>query len=191
MSGSSFEFASHADRGEESQLPLYVAVGRFISEWETLEYRLSRLHSLLLGYPRGDAIGEYGAGKIFRERFDILKREVDRHFMAHSNQELEAMFNSIARAVTYCADRRNEIAHSIVFDVSLLEHFRYLFRINRQKPVYLLIPPAYLARKNMGDVPAYAYSAFNVDVVTDETIHCRERIVSFRRAIEPPLARRK
>ena len=74
-------------RGDFDDSLTYAGIGRVISHWEMLEYRLAVLYSTFSGKPDNfRLIREYGEPNIFRLRFEALARRAEDYFQAHSNQ---------------------------------------------------------------------------------------------------------
>lgn len=97
---------------------------------------MSRLFSACMGRPDGRVSPFYGErGRIFKERLDLLKLAVDHQFMVAPNQEQEGRFDRLVETTTWFADRRNEVAHSVVYDLSDWKEFAS----RRIKPVRLPI----------------------------------------------------
>jgi hypothetical protein len=103
----------------------------------------------------------YGDGTIFRERLKILREAACSHFVAHPDQELEGAFDEITAAVEGFANRRNDVAHSVVMPINKLTTFRERFdgvTVDGPKQ-YLLFPPLYSIRKADAEgLPSFAYS---------------------------------
>ena len=85
--------------GDANDGVLFEWVGRFISQWEHVEYNLSRLYTVFAGNPDdGETLREYGRGRIFKERIRELREAANRYFISHPAQELEAEFDAICIA---------------------------------------------------------------------------------------------
>lgn len=62
-------------RGDENDDITFSHVGRFMSEWEALEFELSRLYAFFAGTPDSvDLMQVYGTGSIFAERSRMLEQ---------------------------------------------------------------------------------------------------------------------
>jgi hypothetical protein len=102
--------------GDATQDKTYAYVGFFMSRWESLEYELSRLHSMFLdAFDETEAMRAYGKGQIFPQRLDILREAAERHFQSDPNQKREGQLEGLLTEARQYANRRNDIAHGIVF----------------------------------------------------------------------------
>lgn len=146
-------------RGDTDDAKTYEGAGRVLSQWESVEFQLSRLYSIFVGDPDGDAMQEYGRGNIFRIRLEALNMVAQRYFVSHPHQSMEAQFDCLCKAATGFADRRNEVAHGTVFAVDGLTFFAKKF--GSATPQFALIPSFYTIKKHTivdGDsAPTYAY----------------------------------
>jgi hypothetical protein len=159
----------------------FAYVGFFMSRWESLEFELSRLHSHFLGaLDETEAMRAYGSGRIFPDRIAILKRAADAHFRTSPNQKREGQFDGLLTEARGYADRRNEIAHGIVFRISEITFFR-----ERLKPQLLhrehwaLIPPLYASKAHRhSGIPGYGYAATAMDRLAQRVMNLQSRIRS-------------
>ncbi|WP_157775396.1 hypothetical protein [Hartmannibacter diazotrophicus] len=155
-----------------------------MSAWEGLEFELSRLHSYFCNDPDGDAITEYGSGRIFRDRIDILSRKADSYFVGHCSQTKEARFSEIVRVATHLSGTRNDIAHGIVMDVSGIQHFVQTIKlIEKGIPQYLLVPPIHTIRKHINGLPEYALNSKQLKLFAKTTIDFFQSVAQFRKSL--------
>jgi hypothetical protein len=172
-------------RGDDSAAQTFEWAGRVISQWVHIEFQLGLLYSVLAGRPNHAAtVREYGAaGKIFRERLRHLRRTANHFFVANCHQELEAEFHQICLASEGFADRRNEVAHAVVFPSVFLPSFvedRRQARLER----WALAPPYFEGRQfNTEDFPAYAYTSRELNELVIRLIALQKRIESFSVAL--------
>jgi hypothetical protein len=110
--------------GDEDCRLTFEGIGRIITIWEHVEFTLARIYSIFVGRPDTDAVHEYGAPRIFRERIALLKSASCRWEIRHPSQRLEHFRDLMCADAELLAGRRNEIAHSVVFDVSQLPYFQ-------------------------------------------------------------------
>src|SRR4051812_37914828 len=97
----------------------FEGIGRIVHRWEFIEFNLARIHSVFVGDPDGSAaLREYGNGRNISERGAIIRASFERWAALSPNQKREGQFNKFMREVVGFADRRNEIAHGIVHQVS-------------------------------------------------------------------------
>lgn len=170
--------------GDESKDITFTGIGRVISEWEAVEFGLSRIHSVFCGDPDGEALRLYGKGRIFKERHSILSAAGDQYFVTKPNQDLEGRLVRLLRATEGFADRRNEVAHGIVMAASNIEYFRIAMKIEPTELRYALMPPYYLLRKHQPDgFPAYAYNAEKLSELHKLLSDLSLQIENFRRSV--------
>ena len=90
-------------------------VGLVVTAWESGEFELARLHSVLVEDPDGASLQElYGAGNIFRDRLSALRREFDRYRVSLCCQYREGEFDYLTAAAEGFSNRRHEVAHGLV-----------------------------------------------------------------------------
>ena len=108
-------------RGDPFDDLTYAGVGRVMSQWETVEYRLAHLYSAFVGRPDDvSAIREYGAGTIFRQRIEALTRKAEAYFIKHSHHGRESEFAELLHGLSLFVERRNDVAHGIVGQIQLI-----------------------------------------------------------------------
>lgn len=138
----------------------FNAVGRVMTHWETVEFELARLYSLLVGAPDGPALHQYGAGRIFRDRLVALRQAAGKHFVQRPHQAWEAQFDFVAVRAEGFSDRRNDVAHGVVFEVSGITFFRERVGLSKGgNQQFLLIPPIYARRWHDGGLPIFCYGS--------------------------------
>jgi hypothetical protein len=137
--------------GDPIDGPTLMGIGAVIHSWELVEFEHSRLFSAAMGHPEGHVIPFYGErGRIFKERFALLKVAVDHHFIARPHQELEAHFDEVSEETARFADKRNDIAHSTVFDLTSI--FFLKDAVPSQPQNFYALPPAYaFGKRKSGD----------------------------------------
>lgn len=149
-------------RGDESEDITFAAVGRIMTAWEAVEFELSRLYTWYGGSLDSQALmAEYGKGSIFRERVAILERKAAAYFTAHPNQAREGQFSSLLEQAKGYSHRRNDIAHSMLFQIDQLTFFRNKIKTNLlHRPHYAIIPPLYAVRYATAlGLPEFAYTS--------------------------------
>jgi hypothetical protein len=148
------------DRGDDNRDTVFLGVGKVMSAWETMEFELSRLYSVLASDPDGDAMRDYGKPTIARLRLDGLWEAAERFFVKSPSQEREARLATILARVRHFVSRRNEVAHGIVYNIEPIAAFsQHLAQDARGKPQYALIAPYYQIKQHASDgMPAYAYT---------------------------------
>jgi len=177
-----FPFPTHGDSDDRIT---YEGVGRVLSQWEAIEFRLAQIYSVFVGDPNGDALKRYGAGRIFRDRFTALQTASEPYFIKRPNQELEAQLKCLGNAATGFADRRNDVAHGMVYPVNELTSFTDRFGSSPNTPQHALIPPLYLARKHGADgLPTYAYCYAELRSLEARLIILVDQMGQFFRALQ-------
>jgi len=148
---------------------VYVQVGRTLSNWEAVEFRLALLHASFLGTPNHlTALQSYGSGRIFRDRLETLRRAADSYFVSTPDQPLEGAFDLLAQEASELADHRNDIAHGIVFLVSAMGPFLKHLEDPDDPLQYALVPPLYALRKHdHRGAPRYAYSSMDLNAMAN------------------------
>jgi hypothetical protein len=165
----------------------YEWVGRIIDRWEQIEFTLARLHSVFAGDPDGSAaLRAYGAGRTVPERDAIIRAAAEKWFIRNPNQRREGRFNKFMQEVVGFSDRRNEIAHGVVHQVSGLS----FFRARTTRPDYLVqyaVIPAYhvMKRFHRGGVPKYMYSSLEMMILCDRLTTLQLLIWDFLHEISP------
>jgi hypothetical protein len=111
--------------GDDIPDETFAYVGFVMSRWESLAFELSRLHSLFLGaLDETEAMQAYGKGRIFPQRIETLAKVAEAHFRGSPCQKREGQFEELMRESLGYADRRNDIAHGIVFRIDEIALFR-------------------------------------------------------------------
>jgi hypothetical protein len=149
-------------RGDDDEHMTYAHVGRIMTRWESLEFELSRLYSWFDGaLDDTDKMREYGTGRIFRDRADALGRKADQFFMQHPDQGREGEFSELLSRARLFANRRNDIAHGILFTISRITFFRDKLKPNLlHREHYAIIPPLYAMRHHdQQGLPEFAYTS--------------------------------
>jgi hypothetical protein len=142
----------------------YEWVGRVIHRWENLEFTLARVHSVLSGDPDGStALRAYGAGRILPERNAIIRAAAEKWFTKAPHQRLEGQFDKFMQEVIGFSDRRNEIAHGIVHQVSGFTFFRERTTRADYLVQYAVIPSYHVMKRFHDDgVPKYMYGTLEM-----------------------------
>ena len=171
-------------RGDDHVHVTYEWVGRAISQWEHVEYQLSRLYSVLEGHPDEErALREYGsAGRIFRDRLGGLRASAEKWFVRSPNQELEKELELLCVEVEGFSNRRNEVAHSVVFPTDFLPFFTD-GKIAPGVRRWAVIPPFFTQRKHDSTTsyPVYAYTSRELRELQKRLQSLARRIDSFRK----------
>jgi hypothetical protein len=145
----------HGDRNDGT---LFEWVGRLMSQWEHLEFNLSRLYTVFAGSPDdGSTLREYGKGSIFKEKLKSLRECANKYFIANPHQDLEAEFDCLCIIAEGYASRRNEVAHGVSFPTRLLPFFQDK---NARPDRWAITPPYFLSRSyDQAGYAKYAYTS--------------------------------
>lgn len=149
-------------RGDEHEDITFMHVGRITTRWEFIEVEFSRLYTWFGGKLDDQILmNEYGKGSISRTRTKDLTRKADEFFIKNPDQHRESKFCSLLAQARGYADRRNDIAHGIVFRIDPITFFRERIKATLLKREhYALIPPIYSFRHaDVQGFPVYAYTS--------------------------------
>jgi hypothetical protein len=165
----------------------FAAVGRVLTEWETVEFVLGTLYSLFRGDQILKLVLEYGAlGEVFSRRYPRLKAESDSYFARYPNQSLERQFHKLLELAIGYSGRRIDVAHGFVFAVQQTSYFK--IRLGQFPPhtnQWLLVPPAYALKKNIGtDRPLYAYSSTELNALAKNLNELTTDLQNFRHVLQ-------
>jgi len=170
-------------RGDEHENSVFANVGCVRARWEAVEFELSRLHTWFGGKLDDQALmAEYGKGPIFRERAKNLERRAEKHFIAHPNQRREGEFRNLLSDCRNYAERRNDIAHGMVFRIDRITWFREQLKPKLLKREhYALVPPLYAIRyATQKGYPAFAYTSKEMIRIGQRLVKLRHSIAEFR-----------
>jgi hypothetical protein len=79
-------------RGDDDINTVYLGVGKVVSGWETVEFELARLYSVLARDPDGPCMREYGEPSVPRYRIEKLARFAEKtHFKLWPSQQAESI----------------------------------------------------------------------------------------------------
>jgi hypothetical protein len=104
------------NRGDATDLAVFAAVGRALTEWEKFEDSFANLFARFMGM-EGDALPAsraYGSIVSFRSRCAMVKAAADAFFLKEKESGAESHISKIIEFAEGLAPRRNEIAHGIV-----------------------------------------------------------------------------
>ncbi|RUX97442.1 MULTISPECIES: hypothetical protein [unclassified Mesorhizobium] len=180
-----FEFPLVGTRDESI---LFEALGRAVSRWESVEWRLATMYSLFAYDPTWTKMREYGAGTIFRKRLDSLGRIADAWFAKFPNQAAEGAFQSIVTTASGFSNRRNEFAHGIVRDLRDYVYFHTKLRLaSVTVPQFVVVPPLHSRRGKDGDfaLPAFGYSSLELDSIYNKLLRFEDEIDLFSGRLWP------
>ena len=169
--------------GDDNEDVIFTAVGRVMTQWESIEFELARLYSTFVGKPDDySALREYGRGRIFRDRLNDTKRAADAFFVTSSGQDVEGGFLEIETYTRGFSERRNDTAHGVVFKISGL--FYFADRLDpsvRNKPQFALIPMLTTIRRHDDEwFPMYAYTSRELMTLHDSLVLLSHEISEFR-----------
>ena len=175
--------------GDEDPKLTFQGVGMVMTAWESVEFELSRLYSVFASDADGESMRVYGEGKIFRDRINALRGISQKTFTASPNQNKEGCFAFIANSIEGFSQRRNEVAHGIVFPIHTLTVFRSrLPRSEQERNHFALVPPYYLGRKHDAatGVPAFVYTSSELKSLSMRLYKSLDKIKAFRKSLASP-----
>jgi hypothetical protein len=159
-------------QGDSDEDSTYAGVGRVLSEWEAVEAELAHLYARFGGRLfQDEAYYEYGASRIFAERLRDLRKAASSYFVKRPNQTAEGNFDFLAEEAERYAARRNDIAHCVVRDLSIVSDFGTGF---------WLVPSFYAFRRfGRSAMPAFAYTSIELGHLKDGLWELRARIAVY------------
>lgn len=138
--------------------------------------------------PDGDLIQFYGQERIFSKRLDVFKVALDHRFVVSPDQAEEALCEALFEEIVWCANRRNEVAHSVVYDVSTFDLVRrHMMPGFGDQPHYVALPPPYAFRRHDGDGPTYTYAQPEMSALAVYAFEMQLELRRFRHRIHPGL----
>lgn len=156
-------------KGNLSQNVLFAAIGRTLNAWEEVEIALSHLYSVFVTGDRfdGAAMHDYGAPANFNQRFGLLLRAAEQHFIRRPSQPIEGEFARLAAMVSGYSARRNDIAHGHVHYLHWIIPPRApitLLSAGRGELQWCLVPPHFRANKfTAKNLPAYVLTSREIN----------------------------
>jgi hypothetical protein len=143
---------------------------------------------VFVGDPDGSAaLRAYGVGRTVPERDAIIRAAAEIWFVKNPNQHREGQFDKFMQGVVGFSDRRNEIAHGIVHQVS---GFTF-FRAATTRADYLVqsaVIPAYhvMRRFHSSGVPKYMYGTPEMMTLYNRLIELQWSIFECLQEVNPP-----
>lgn len=159
-------------KGNASQKVLFAAMGAALNAWEEIEMSCAHLYAAFVTGDRFNYVAShaYGESLNFRDRFAMLQREAQKHFIAHPSQPIEAEFCRLAKLITGYSARRNDIAHAHALHI---EWVRDPSSTNTLLSYgsdlrWCLVPPFFKASKfTARKRPAYVLTSFEMNQYRD------------------------
>jgi hypothetical protein len=165
-----WDMPPRASIGDPTDDALYQWLGRALCAWEEYEVHLTRLFAVFSDLPidAEDTYRLYIEGNLnFSGRLQKIEKTGEKFFKRFPDQTDEGNFTSILARSKGFADRRNDIAHSVVvpglteWDASKGAFDEWIR--DKQLEEWWLLPPEYMAKKyTSGMRPAYAYVSANL-----------------------------
>jgi hypothetical protein len=107
--------------GDAAEEITFTAVGRAISAWEGLEAALALVFAGFMASGNSfPAERAYGAVLTFRGRAEMIEAAAQAYFFERPDADLEKELNGCLEAAKGFSPRRNEIAHGVVRELSIL-----------------------------------------------------------------------
>jgi hypothetical protein len=171
-------------RGDPHEDITFSYVGRVVTAWEAVEFELSRLYTWFRGSLDDTSLmRDYGAGRIFRERAERLNAAAEKFFISQPSQEVERQFFDLLLQTKGYAERRNDIAHGMVFQIDHISHFRRRMKIKHLgQDHFAVIPPLYANRfHNEAGLPSFAYTSVEMSRLISRFSRIRSHAKEFRK----------
>lgn len=174
-------------QGDANKDETYAGVGRVLSSWESVEFELSRLLAALMEEPDDPRVLQfYGTGRILQNRLDWVRIAADHHFMTSPNQNHEGDFDLLMEDLSSAADRRNEVAHGVVYEISTSKNLtKHMDPIPDGQDAHVLMPPFYSFRRFEGDTPTFMYARSDLKKLSVQILNLQMRIRPFRHRLYP------
>lgn len=177
--------------GDVSEDETYKGVGRIMSAWETIEFQLCVIHAVFCGDPRGEAMRLYGEKRVFPGRLDDFGRAAKDYFIRAPDQAREGALNKLLVEVRAYIDRRNDVAHGVVLDITKITFFRkYLKNKDSKVPQFAVLAPYHSAHRHASDgLPRYAYTSSSLATLEKRMGHLFVRLQDYEYALpghKPP-----
>jgi hypothetical protein len=99
--------------GDADQAPLFMAVGKALSQWEELGTELSQLFAALVASESAAAMRAYGTVASAQGRYDLLDSAAEVYF-SERDQDVYERYKHLPKSLRYASPRRNDIAHGVV-----------------------------------------------------------------------------
>jgi hypothetical protein len=159
-----------------------------MSSWEAVEVALAHLYTVFIKRPHEhDAIKAYGSPRIFTNRLALVRRAADQYFVSAPDQAIEGDVAELLERVQRYSDRRNEVAHGIVRQMSWVRGLRDRFvpdAVGRFQ--YCLVPPHYTLRKfNQHNLLTYAYTSTELLTLNECLFWLAQEVSDLRRRVVP------
>lgn len=176
------------NRGDDNDDVTYAGVGCVMSRWEAVEVELAHLYTIFVNRPHeADAIKAYGTGRIFAERLASLREAAELYFVASPDQAVEGAARDLLDRVRRYSDRRNEVAHGIVRQMSWVRGVREnLAQDVVGKFQFCLVPPHYTYRKfDQHNRPTYAYASADLLALEEKLYWLAQEVPDLRLRLAP------
>lgn len=176
-------------RGDSDRSRTYTGVGMVTSAWESIEFTLSRLYSIFINHnDELAALREYGDGAIFRSRLGTLTNAAEAFFVTHSDQKIEAEFDEIVSHAIGFSERRNDVAHGMVFEINTIPYYQeFLDPKFHDQTQWAVIPPFHtLNRHEARGIPAHAYTSQTLNGLVGKLLRLGYWIKQYRNRFVPP-----
>jgi hypothetical protein len=168
--------------GDESADPIFLAVGKALSNWEHVENCLAQVFATFVGAHISNnvvdpAVRAYGAIVGFKSRVGMLNAAAKAYFNpARQLKQKADTWKDLKEKVTEFSNRRNDIAHAsaeLVFDTKTEKAWGFY-----------LLPGLYASKKYPHDEPpTYMMTADQVSYFADEFAKLSYEVRCFQGAL--------
>jgi hypothetical protein len=147
--------------GDRDENVLYAAVGRALSQWETVESACARIYAFLIAAPTDEftispAVRSFGIVNSFPTRCEMISTAGKAYFHLHPEvANYEKRINEALSEAKEFSNRRNEIAHGVV---------RHIISSTTHESQGHYLYPSFVNPKKfpVSMIPTYQYVAMNI-----------------------------
>jgi hypothetical protein len=175
-----WELPARLEKGDDKPEPLYMAVGKALTNWERVENQAANLFTTFVGArvtrdAPTPALRAYGAIISFSSRADMLEAAAKAYFLSRPGPLAETWSDLLEELRNFAA-RRNDIAHAIVEPI---------FDFEAEKKIgFFLSPGLYVSKKNpTGEPSRYQLTAAQVLEIAQRLSDLADSVHHFRYAL--------
>ncbi len=191
MSKKPWDIVDPASRGDVDERAIFDAVGRALTEWETLEIECAKLFAVFVSANHkrsyhAPAVRAYGTVTSVDTRFKMLQLAAESYFSKRpaKRDSFEEDCNDLLGEYKQYAARRNEIAHGLVQKVFITR--KATKRVSRQSVIGIfLLPSFYNPKKFKGEKFTYRYVSGDIIHYKQEFTKLYLRIEGLRKKLAP------
>lgn len=178
-------------RGDVDERAVFDAVGRALTEWETLEVECAKMFAVFVSANQkrtyhAPAVRAYGTITSADTRYKMLKLASESYFERRPAKrvQFEADWNAMLNGYFQYKDRRNEIAHGLVQRVFVTSR-KTSKGLRRQAIGIYLTPSFFNPKKFKGGKFSYLYVSGDIIHYKQEFTKLAWRIGGLREKLSP------